>query len=797
MERVGANSRVRWMSGTLRWDASAEDREGFLRAAGMLAAALMAVFCASASKAENVPPHVRRLSSEIAALEATASRVATKRERRKLLDRIETLKHQLGPFDAAGRRVRCRAMWHDEAYASLATEIERLSGRAERDAPTRSAVQAHLAARRVTAACLRLGWMLPPGQAKYQADAFGQYLAGNGAVLDELFVDYRRELTSAGRVPQDIEGRAEFDAAFATCAQGVAEMARSAEALESLPPDGSGAPGDVAEPLRGFLDGIHRLRRGLAELDEWQAARRSSASAGGGAGTGSDAPRSAPGAAMAPADLRQLQHVRRVLERLDGEAWAETRTLLEKYAAAVEVGYSIGRARPKARELLEHVARAAYLVDSLNRGRGVTDGYASLRAKEIVEALRLVGRPETRARGLWLMHQQWEADAFRRRVAALPISRIAAQGLVYARYQGQEAGLREGGAVDEAVSCLEVAAGRSGRGIQANIRNAYDRQLKRVVSAIDAAGKLLAQNPVSAAGGLDAVREQCASLEAIIEANHILSLADRAKCTTGRTTRIWTRVRRLADHPDSPARHREALEAAIGDIEELKGLRLPPDEHLPAVNRLVGSTYRRAIWRLGPDVERLLGRSDEETESLSVFQERMDKIRNRVRILSSVFQAVSLRAATTAYRFDKAPVSRLTAFSMPESCWKASQDAMDADLRAMLASYAEMGKAQARWEERAELWQEVYRPVAVAQRRTLARPAEEVTDVRVLARLERIAAADPPAEARNAWAVAFHLTGAAAAMTGGFDETARWHLKQIDACDEAWRSEPILPTPGG
>jgi hypothetical protein len=347
------------------------------------------------------------------------------------------------------------------------------------------------------------------------------------------------------------------------------------------------------------------------------------------------------------------------------------------------------------------------------------------------------------------------------------------------------------------VNCLERAAGRSGRGIQANIRNAYDRQFKRAVSAIDAAGKLLTQNPTSAGRGLDAVREQCASLEAIIEANHILSLADRAKCTTGQTTRIWTRVRRLADHPESAARHREALEAATGDIEELKDLRLPPDEHMPAVNRLVGSTYRRAIWRLGPDVERLLSRSGEETENLSIFAESIDKVRHRVCVLSSVFQAVSLRAATTVYRFDKAPVSRLAAFSMSESCWKAFQDAMDADLRAMLASYAEMGKVQAPWEGRAELWQEVYRPVAVAQRRTLERPADEVTDVRVLARLERIAAADPPEEARNAWAVAFHLTGAAGAMTGGFEKTARWHLKQVDGCDEAWRNEPILPTPGG
>ena len=86
---------------------------GWATAAAVAVAAAVAMAATAAGAAEK--GHVEAMSRRLAGLEKKLAGEHDPDDRRQLLEEIEWTRHDLGPVDSAGRRVQCRAMWHDVA----------------------------------------------------------------------------------------------------------------------------------------------------------------------------------------------------------------------------------------------------------------------------------------------------------------------------------------------------------------------------------------------------------------------------------------------------------------------------------------------------------------------------------------------------------------------------------------------------------------------------------------------------------------------------------------------------------
>ena len=133
------------------------------------------------------PTRPELLTQHIAGAEAKLRTEKDPDLRKRLTEDIETAKHELGPTDAAGNRIKCQAMWHDAALRDLDADIKRLTLRAKPKGGAGLALDARLAARRMASIGLTRGWSYGATMPKYQFDALGTYLVNNMPALDRLF----------------------------------------------------------------------------------------------------------------------------------------------------------------------------------------------------------------------------------------------------------------------------------------------------------------------------------------------------------------------------------------------------------------------------------------------------------------------------------------------------------------------------------------------------------------------------------------------------------------------------------
>ena len=727
---------------------------------------------------------LREYSTHAVLLEREGRTAKDPAERQRLMDALERVRHQMGPFDSAGTRVHPKAMWHDSAIQSLAEEIKRLEGKpASAFGPARDA---RLATRRIASACLVLGWrLMDEGPAKYQADAFGQYLANNLKTLDGLFDALGRWSQEQAKLDAGGDRRGVFETNLAKAKEGIAKMEQAAEVFGKLPAGGLDAEAVVAA-LGLYVEGLRAVREADAALAE-DAARRetegkppaetNAAEPGAEAGV----PESPP---MTQAEQARLAQVRTIAGGLEGEAWHEIRRCLERYSDAVANGFAVASARPKAREFLDQIERAAALVRSLCEGKGVYPGYLPPLQGALTEALQQMENPLDRTRAYARLARMRDTDRDRRQIASAPISPKAAEGIAYAHYAVQAKWRAQPDAATVARGellrreCLRIVAVFKSMAawppadMKPELRDVYTRQAAVLARDAEEAGQRFAAGNFSL-DALAAAGNSARDLERIVRTHNVYQrasefLPSRSKALYAQLTAAAANLVARRDDPDEA---RATLDRLLIPFEQIEQIEMPEARHERAVTQIAGRSYATARTLLNREIA--LGIDAACTGDPGVLQQALAG--------RSMFTLLWRRAVVLTDRLDRMGVGNLVPFSLPPSAWDPFVARIDQNLKAVLTAYPKLKQSGESAPLRAmETWDNVYRWAAAAQRLTVDAANEPEPPIdRLIRNLEQSAAASPPTRAWYNWAVGYHATEAAMTMLAGFEATADWHRSMI------------------
>jgi hypothetical protein len=741
---------------------------------------------------------LREYSTHAVLLEREVRATKDAAERQRLMDALEWVRHQMGPFDSAGNRVHPKAMWHDSAIQSLAEEIKRLEEKpASAFGPARDA---RLATRRLASACLVLGWrLMDEGPAKYQADAFGQYLANNPKTLDGLFDALGRWSQEQSKLDAGSDRRGVFETNLAKAKEGIAKMGQAAEVFGKLPAGALDAEA-LASALGLYVEGLRAVREADAALAE-DAARRetegkppaetNAAEPGAEAGVLESPP-------MTDAEQARLAQVRTIAGGLEGEAWLEIRRCLERYSDAVANGFAVASARPKAREFLDQIERAALLTKSLREGKGVYPKYLEDRLGPLEAALRNMESPLSRTHAYVQIEGQWDLDANRRRIAAGPITPKAAEGLTYAAYdyparlraspnpEAAERGQRILVESQRIASMFGMMAAWPPKDMKPELRDVYTRQAAVFARDAEEAGQRFAAKEYSLEA-LAAAGNSARDLERIVRTHNVYQrasefLPSRSKALYAQLTAA---AANLVARRDDPAQARATLDRLLIPFEQIEQIEMPEPRHERAVTQVAGRTYTTARTLLNREIA--LGIDAACTGDPAVLQQALTG--------RSLFTLLWCRAVVLTDRLDRMGVGNLVPFSLPPSVWDPFVARIDQNLKAVLAAYPKLKQSGDSAPLRAmEPWDNVYRWAAVAQRLTVDAANEPEPQIdRLIRNLEQAAAASPPSRVWHNWAVGYHATEAATTMLAGFEATANWHRSMIQRYGQFLIGVPLEP----
>ncbi len=728
--------------------------------------------------------------------EVRATKDAAKRQR--LMDELERVRHQMGPFDSAGTRVHPKAMWHESAIQSLAEEIRRLERKpASAFGPARDA---RLATRRLAWACLILGWrLMDEGPAKYQADAFGQYLANNLKTLDGLFDALGRWSQEQAKLDAGGDQRGVFETNLAKAKEGIAKMGQAAEAFGKLPAGALDAEA-MAGTFALYVEGLRAVRQADAALAEDAAGRETegkppaetnAAEPGAEAGV----PESPP---MTQAEQARLAEVRAVAGRLEGEAWHEIRRCLERYSDAVANGFAVASARPKAREFLDQIERAALLAKSLREGKGAYPKYLEDRLRALAAALGKMESPLSRTHAYVRIEAQWNFDANRRRIAGGPITPKAAEGITFALYEYQ-ARLRaspkletvgRGERIRRQATRIATVFGQMAdwppKDMKPELRDLYTRQTVTLAREAEEAGQRFAAGNFSLEA-LAAADDSTRDLERLVRTHNVHQrasefLPSRSKALYAQLTSAAANV---VARRDDPGQARANLDRLLIPFEQIEQIEMPEPRHQRAVTQIAGRTYTTARTLLNREIA--LGINAACTGDPAVLRQALTG--------RSMFTLLWRRAVVLTDRLDRLGVGNLVPFSLPPSAWNPFVARIDQNLKAVLTAYPKLKQRGESAPLRAmEPWDNAYRWAAVAQRLTVDAANETEPQIdRLIRNLERAAAASPPSRVWHNWAVGYHATEAAMTMLAGFEATADWHRSMIQRYGRFLIGVPLEP----
>jgi len=741
---------------------------------------------------------LREYSTHAVLLEREVRTTKDAAERQRLMDKLERVRHQMGPFDSAGTRVHPKAMWHDSAIQSLAEKIKRLERKpASVFGPARDA---RLATRRLASACLVLGWRLMDKEpAKYQADAFGQYLANNPKTLDGLFDALGRWSQEQAKLDAGSDRRSVFETNLAKAKEGIAKMGQAAEAFGKLPAGALDAEA-LAGALGLYVEGLRAVRDADAALQE-DAARRETkgkppaethaAEPGAEAGV----PELPP---MTQAEQARLTQVRTIAGGLEGEAWHEIRRCLERYSDAVANGFAVASARPKAREFLDQIEGAALLAKSLREGKGVYPKYLEDRLRALAAALRNMESPLRRTYAYVEIEAQWDFDANRRRIAGGPITPKAAEGLTHALYEYQ-ARLRTSPNPEVAArgrrilvesrqiaSVFGTMAAWPPKDMKPELRDVYARQAAAFARDAEEAGQRFAAKEFSLEA-LAAAGNSARDLERIVRTHKVYQrasgfLPSRSKALYAQLTAT---AANLVARRSDPAQARVTLDRLLIPFEQIEQIELPEPRHERAVTQIAGRAYTTARTLLNREIA--LGINAACTGKPAVLRQALAG--------RSLFTLLWRRAVVLTDRLDRMGVGNLVPFSLPPSVWDPFVARIDHNLKAVLTAYPKLKRRGESAPFRAmEPWDNLYRWAAVAQRLTVDAANEPEPPIdRLIRNLEQAAAASPPPRVWHNWAVGYHATEAAMTMLAGFEATAGWHRSMIRRYGQFLIGVPLEP----
>jgi len=564
-------------------------------------------------------------------------------------------------------------------------------------------------------------------------------------------------------------------------------MGQAAEVFGKLPAGALDAEALVAA-LGLYVEGLRAVREADAALREDAARREAEAKGPAPAASNPAAPGPEAGAAESPPmtseEESRLAQVRAVAAGLEGEAWREVRRYLERYADAVANGFAVASARPKAREFLNQIGRAALLVKSLREGKGVYPKYLENRLRALAAALWEMESPLSRTYAYVRIEGQWDFDADRRQIAAGPITPKAAEGITYALYEYQarlqaspnpevaERGQRILVELHRIASVFGMMADWPPKDMKPELRELYTRQATNLAREAEEAGQRFAAGDFSL-GAVAAAADSARDLERLVRTHNVYQrasefLPSRSKALYAQLTSAAANV---VARGDDAADTRANLDRLLVPFEQIERIEMPEARHQRAVTQIAGQTYTTARTLLNREVA--LGIDAACTGDPEVLRQALAG--------RAMFALLWRRAVVLTDRLDRVGVGNLVPFSLPASVWERFVPKVDQNLKTLLTAYPKLKQSGDSATLRAiEPWDNVYRWVAVAQRLTVDAGYETEPEIeRLIRNLEQTVAASLPARVWHNWAVGYHATEAATTMLAGYEATADWHRSMI------------------
>jgi len=733
----------------------------------LIPAVVWLVFLAGTAAAQEVAeeiPTLQSLTREAASLQQDIRRSHSPEARKRLLERLELLHHQMGPIDAAGRPVHCQAMWHDQTLDRLGQEMKRLTGREVDLADAQGGALVLLGrrcVRRMARACLTHGWGLYTGPEHYQVDAFGQYLANNLPTLDGL-LKRLSGLSGPAAGSEAVEAPA-----LEKARSGLAKMIEAADALAGAPAD---RPEALIAPLGTFMEGLTAVREAAEGI---QAAEPETPA--------ETEPAQPP--PMTEAEKQRVAALREAAAALDDPAWADVAAHVQRFASMIEAGFTVASARPKARDLLAQTERAVDLARNLASSTLLDEALLASRRDDLLEALTYMTRPAQRATGYAGLARLRSADGFRRRVERAGLSPDAGRGLVQAYYDvapkweksTSAQAIRDSGVMTSACSSivhtLERMRGWPPADMAAGLQSCYTRQSDLFVRGTEAAGARVRQDPQEALSLMQAAAQRGSDLALIVRAETVVEAIKRYRPRQAGTMyqRMIQAAQGLVLDTAGAGRARMQLAGLVRPFEDLETFPAPDPALGRTLSGLLGRVYSAAVAKLSRD----LGAGINFAAAGNPLP-----LRQALRA-DDLFRLARKRALAEQAKLQRVPVANLAAFSMPPDLWATFHGGLDRRLQAMFTAYTRGRETGLWWTEPAAL-EAVYGPVVAAQRLTLeARsPGEPGLDF-LMRNLHRVAVPDPPDPARDAWALGYHATEAVATTIADLDTVAEWHRRRM------------------
>lgn len=727
------------------------------------------------------------LTKQAADLQGKLAKARDPVEKKRLANELETIKHRMGPADADGKPVRPSAMWHAQTIESLEAQIRRLTETGAGAAASTPGSQGRLHARRMAAACLRTGWAAPDGAAKYQADAFGAYLANNLAALDAFFRDLDISVRPPGKPdappPDEATGRA-----LGQAKDGLKQMADAADAVAKAPvPE----PQDLPTSLGLFLKGLGTVQEAGAAI---RAARVTTP--GPAAATKQAVPSPiGPGTfGLSDEQKAQVAKIRQVAATLQEDPWNEIRKYLEDYASVVEKGLQVGSIRTESLKLLGLTHMAAEAVEELRApGRILPPDYADTIREPLQRALKELKGPDK-----WGGGERGVKDAFlrtraRRALEASPLTTRAAQGYLLILDRNNKVlvplfpDIAHKEVYDqdriwhESFGNIMALLGKTNlwppKDMPPALRQLYAAHAAVFMKNMEQVGRLLGSDWQAAVGP---TREVCAyggDLERLVRAAEVLRTVPQRVPSSAKA--VYDRILQASADMVKDPKNRNRLDDLIKPLETMERLGAMDPKCTPAAARIGGPPYKAALALLNRQMT--LGVEAVCKGDSKALAKAMEPV--------WMFDLLRARAQAESPPLSKVSLANLIAFSVPETTWKQHVKGVDRDLQAAFAEYAAKSAAPAVTPPLAA-GEELCGLVLKVQEMTLDAAGDGSNDLDLLLiNLGQVAGADPPEPAWHAWAVGHHLAEAAASASGGFDETAAWHSNQIRTFSK-WLTQP-------
>jgi hypothetical protein len=739
-------------------------------------------------------PTPGELTAQAGDLEEAIRRSQTPDARARLVEQLELVLHQLGPTDANGRRIQCKAMWHDRALVRLEGDVKRLSaGDADpAGADARTLVRLlRLQVRRMAKACLTHGWRIYTGLEKYQVDVFGQYLVNNLPALDRL-------AQRVGGLPAAAPAEGAPASAASPLDQVRAGLAKMTEAADALDGTTSVSAQVLIPPLARFVGGLSQVREAVETVKA--TAPGSPAAVSGTAPPSEPAgvepseaaepsePPPAEGEAAGPppmteAEKGRIEAVRAAAASLQGPEWDEVRSHLERFAAMVEAGFGVVSARPKARQLLAETERAARLARNFGTSQLMDEAIVQSRREQLAKVLALMADPAGRADGYALLDRLYDNDTFRRRLEGTGIPADAGRTFFHAytdvvdgwRRSGDREAVHNATRLTQAswdvVRTLEKMAAWPPAEMPASLKACYRRQADLFKSSVTEAAVAVKADPGEGLASLESAAQRGSDLALVVRAETVVQAIKkyRPAQASGMYQRMIEAAQGLTVNPEAAVTARRQLLGLVRPFEDLETFPAPEPADQRALSRLLGRTYAAAAAKLSRDLGAGIN---------AAAQGNTVPLAQALRA-EGLFRLARTRALAEQEDLARVPVGNLASFSVPAEVWTVFSDGLDRQLQAMFSDYLR-GRETTGWPTEPAALEAVYAPVVEARRATLddVSPGESALDA-LLRNLRRATVVHPPVSTQDAWTVGYHVTEAAAATVADLDTVTQWHQRQM------------------